>query len=315
MTVRQPAFGSIAPVFSPSVDAARQAGAPVVALESTVISHGLPFPRNLETALAVEDLIRAEGATPATIACFAGQLRVGLEACDIEFLARSRGVSKLSRSDLAHAIVSGANGSMTVAATMVVARLAGIGVFATGGIGGVHRGAPESFDVSADLRELATTSVTVVSAGAKAILDLPKTLETLESLGVPVLVFQSDEFPAFWSRKSGLPSPLRVDSIEEIVRMHRVRADLGLAGGQLIANPIPVADEVSASVIESAVESAVKDASALGIRSKALTPFLLERVRVATDGKSLAANVALLKNNARLAARIAIRLAENPVID
>lgn len=300
----------ISPELNPEVRNAIASGEPVVALESTVISHGLPYPENLRTAHAMEEIIRKSGAVPATIAVVSGCLRVGLEARELELFARTDGISKLSRNSLAHCLVTGGNGSLTVAATMIAAHLSGIQVFATGGIGGVHKGGSETFDVSADLHELAKTAVTVVSAGAKAILDIAMTLEVLESLGVPVLVFGADEFPAFWSKSSGIPAPLRVDSVEDIATMHRKRNSLGLTGGQLIANPILESDEIPREIIEPAVESATRDARKLGVRSKELTPFLLQRVLEATEGRSLCANVALLKNNAKLAAKIAISISQ-----
>ncbi len=304
----------ISPELNLEVGKAIASGRPVVALESTVISHGLPYPENLQTALAMEEIIRKSGAVPATIAIVSGCLRIGLEARELELFARTEGISKLSRNSLVHCLVTGGNGSLTVAATVIVARLSGIQVFATGGIGGVHKGGSETFDVSADLHELAKTAVSVVSAGAKAILDIAMTLEVLESLGVPVLVFGADDFPAFWSRSSGIPAPLRVDSVEEIALMHRRRNTLGLTGGQLIANPIPERDEIKREIIEPAVESAIRDARKLGVRSKDLTPFLLQKVLEATEGRSLRANVALLKNNAKLAAEIAVSISqlENP---
>ena len=300
----------IVPELNPMVREAVDDARPVVALESTVITHGLPYPDNLRTALALEDIVRGEGAVPATIAVVSGQLRIGLEEDELEIFAQADrdDIVKLSRNSLVHRMVTGGSGSLTVAATMIAARLAGIEVFATGGIGGVHKGASATFDVSADLHELARTPVTVVAAGAKAILDIAMTLEVLESFGVPVLVYGSDEFPAFWSASSGLPAPLRVDSAKDIASMHRERASLGLAGGQLVANPIPKDDEIPSDVIEPAIQSAIEDSERLGIRSSELTPFLLQRVLEATKGRSVSANVALLKNNARLAARVAVAL-------
>ncbi len=293
--------------FSQQVLEARQSENPVVALESTVITHGLPYPANLATACAIEEIVREEGAVPATVAVVDGVVHVGLEREQLDHIATARNMRKLSRSDIAHCMVTGGSGSTTVAATMIVARLAGIRVFSTGGIGGVHLGADRTFDISADLQELARTEVIVVSAGAKAILDLPKTLEVLETLGVPVLVHRSDVFPAFWSRDSGLVSPLRVDSVEDIVRIHLMRRALGLNGGELVAEPIPAGEEINRSVIEAAVEVAVARADAEKVSAKDVTPYLLERIREATGGMSLTANVSLLKNNARLAARIAKR--------
>jgi len=295
--------------LSAEVRAALEAGKPVVALESTIITHGMPYPQNLEAARAVEAEIRAAGATPATIAVMGGQILVGLEDAALDALAQTPDAAKLSRADLAACLASGRTGATTVAATMICAELAGIEVFATGGIGGVHRGAELSFDISADLRELAHSRVTVVAAGAKAILDLPKTLEVLETLGVPVIAVGQDEFPAFWSRASGLPAPLRMDSAAEIAAAHRMRGLIGLPGGQLVANPVPAADEIPLAEIMPAVEVALAEAAAQGIAAKAVTPFLLDRIFALTGGRSLVANIALVRNNARLGAAIAIELA------
>jgi pseudouridine-5'-phosphate glycosidase len=296
-------------VFAPEVAAAKAAGRPLVALESTIITHGMPWPANVETARAVEDEVRAAGVVPATIAVMGGSIHVGLEPAALERLARAEGVAKLSRADLAVALARGETGATTVAATMICAHLAGIEVFATGGIGGVHRGAETSFDVSADLQELAATPVTVVASGAKAILDLPKTLEVLETLGVPVIAFGQDAFPAFWSRDSGLPAPLRMDTPEEVAAAARMRRRLGLPGGQLVANPIPAEDEIPAAVLAPVIEAALAAAAAEGVSAKAVTPWLLARIVEATEGASLRANVALVRSNARLAARIAAVLA------
>ena len=294
------------------VAAALAEGAAVVALESTIVTHGLPWPRNLEVARTVEAAVRDQGAVPATIAVLGGRIQVGLDAAQLEGLARAIGIAKLSRADLAAQMALGGDGSTTVAATMICARLAGIECFATGGIGGVHRGAAQSFDVSADLDELAQTAVTVVCAGAKAILDLPKTLEALETRGVPVIGWRTQAFPAFWSRDSGLACPLRMDSEDQIARAHRLRAALGLAGGQLVANPIPEAAEIPGAEIAPVIDAAVAQAEAEGVSGKEVTPFLLARVLDATEGRSLEANVALVENNARLAARIALALAREP---
>ena len=296
--------------FSPEVAEASAAGAPIVALESTIITHGMPFPQNLETARRVEDTVRAAGAVPATIAVMGGAIHAGLDAATLETLARTPDALKLSRADLAACLAAGRTGATTVAATMICAHLAGIEVFATGGIGGVHRGAEDSFDISADLHELAQTPVTVVAAGAKAILDLPKTLEVLETLGVPVIAYGQDEFPAFWSRSSGLPAPLRMDSAAEIAAAHALKARLGLKGGQLVANPILEADELPRAVILPHIEAALAEADAKGIAAKAVTPFLLQRIFELTGGRSLDANIALVLNNARLAAGIARALIE-----
>ena len=295
------------------VTAAQAAGAPVVALESTIVTHGLPSPQNLETARRVEAAVRAAGATPATIAVLGGRVHVGMEDAQLEALARATDVAKLSRADLAVRLALMADGSTTVAATMICARLAGIAVFATGGIGGVHRGVETTMDISADLDELAKTAVTVVCAGAKAILDIPRTLEALETRGVPVIVYRADAFPAFWSRDSGLPAPLRMETAAQIARAHRMRAALGLAGGQLVANPIPPEAEIPMAQIAPLIDAAVAEAAARGISGKAVTPFLLGRMLQATEGRSLTANVALIESNARLAAEIAIALLTAPL--
>ncbi|MEM7437954.1 MAG: pseudouridine-5'-phosphate glycosidase [Pseudomonadota bacterium] len=280
---------------------------PVVALESTIITHGMPYPANLETAQAVEAEVRAAGAVPATLAVIDGDMRIGLDPATLENLAQAQDVMKLSRADLAWALATGATGATTVAATMICADRAGIATFATGGIGGVHRGAELSFDVSADLQELAQTPVTVVCAGAKAILDLPKTLEVLETLGVPVIGWQTDTLPAFWSRDSGLPVPLRVDNAAEIARGFFARKALNLPGGQLVVNPIPHSDEIPRAEITPIIEAAL--AAAEGIAAKEVTPFLLGQIVNMTDGQSLSSNIALVKNNARLAAEIATQKA------
>ncbi|MEL0122220.1 MAG: pseudouridine-5'-phosphate glycosidase [Paracoccaceae bacterium] len=292
-------------LLSQEVKEALKNNSPVVALESTIITHGMPYPENVAMARSVEDDIRAAGATPATIAVLNGQLHVGLNADQIEALSTATAPLKLSRADMALAMVGGKTGGTTVAGTMIAASLAGISVFATGGIGGVHRGAELSFDISADLQELAQTPVTVVAAGAKAILDLPKTLEVLETFGVPVIAYGQDELPAFWSRNSGLKAPLRLDHPEEIAKAHHMRAQLGLSGGQLIANPIPKEDEIPRDVLTPLIEKAIREAEAKAITAKEVTPFLLKTILDLTNGKSLVANKALVRNNARLAAEIA----------
>jgi pseudouridine-5'-phosphate glycosidase len=297
-------------ILSPEVSEAHGKGAPIVALESTIITHGMPFPQNVETARLVEAEVRAQGATPATIAIFDHMIHVGLTEAELDRLGQATNVAKLSRADLAACLATGGTGATTVAATMICAHLAGIKVFATGGIGGVHRGAETTFDISADLRELSETPVTVVAAGAKAILDLPKTLEYLETLGVPVIAFGQDDFPAFWSRSSGLKAPLRMDRPEDIAAAHRMRARLGLPGGQLVANPIPHEAEIPRAEITPHIEGALAEAAAQGIAAKAVTPFLLDRIYALTEGRSLAANIALVLSNARLAAAIARSLAE-----
>lgn len=295
---------------SPEVADALAAGRPVVALESTIITHGMPWPQNLEMARQVEAVIRDNGAVPATIAVMGGQIHVGLTDEALETLAQTPPgqAMKLSRADLAVCLANGRTGATTVAATMICAHLAGIRVFATGGIGGVHRGAESSFDISADLQELAQTPVTVVAAGAKAILDLPKTWEVLETLGVPVIAYGQDDLPAFWSRSSGIRAPLRMDSAAEIAAAADMRARLGLKGGQLVANPIPADAEIPRDQIMPVIEQALSEAEAQGIAAKEVTPFLLQRIFELTDGRSLRSNIDLVLNNARLAARIAIAM-------
>ena len=291
--------------LSEEVAAAKAAGKPIVALESTIITHGMPYPQNLEVARQVEATVREHGAVPATIAILDGELLIGLSDAQLEQLALAKDVMKVSRADMPVCMALGRNGATTVAATMIAAHLAGIQVFATGGIGGVHKGAEQSFDVSADLLELAHTPVSVVAAGAKAILDIPKTLEVLETQGVPVIAYGQDEFPAFWSRSSGLAAPLRMDNATEIAKAYHLRAQMGLPGGQLIANPIPEADEIAASALAPIIAEATSAADDQGISGKDVTPFLLSRIFDTTEGKSLTANIALVLNNARLAAQIA----------
>ena len=295
--------------LAPDVRAALERRAPVVALETTIVTHGMPYPQNVETARRVEAIVREGGAVPATIAVIGGRIRVGLDDAALEALATARDVLKLSRADLPYAIATGRDGATTVAATMICAHLAGIRVFATGGIGGVHRGAEISGDGSADLEELARTPVVVVCAGAKALLDLAKTLEMLETRGVPVIGYRTDDFPAFWSRSSGLRAPLRCDNPQEIVALVRAKAELGLIGGVLVANPIPADAEIPAAEMAEHVDAAVAEAAGRGVGGKALTPYILERLYQTTTRRSLAANVALIENNARLAAEIAVALA------
>ena len=295
---------------SKAVQAAEQAGIPLVALESTIITHGMPYPTNLETARSVEDKVREGGACPATIAVLDGHINVGLDPEQLESLSKADAAMKLSRADLPLALATGRTGSTTVAATMIAAHLAGIEVFATGGIGGVHQGAETSFDVSADLQELATTPVTVVAAGAKAILDLPKTLEVLETFGVPVICYQSDDFPAFWSCSSGLPAPLRLDDPKEIATAQIMRTQMGLKGGQLIANPIHIKDQIPADILDPIIADANDLAAKNGISGKALTPFLLDQIYHLTDGRSLEANISLVLNNAALASKLACAFKE-----
>lgn len=295
-------------VLSAEVRAAKDAGTAIVALESTIITHGMPYPQNVEVAAQVEQDIRQAGATPATIAVIDGTLHVGLEPDQLQQLGQAKGVAKISRADMAACIASGGTGATTVAATMIAARYAGIEVFATGGIGGVHKGAENTFDISADLHELAQTRVTVVAAGAKAILDVPKTLEVLETLGVPVIAYGQDAFPAFWSAESPLTAPLRMDAAHDIAKAHATRAALDLPGGQLIANPIPAADQIPAAELNPIIDAAQADADTHGITGKAVTPYLLQRIFELTEGRSLTANIALVRNNARLAASIAQEL-------
>jgi len=294
--------------YSAEVAKARETGAALVALESTIITHGMPYPQNIEVARQVEGDIRAAGAIPATIAVMDGTLHIGLEDEELSKLAQTKGVAKLSRADMAACIATGGTGATTVAATMIAARLAGIDVFATGGIGGVHKGAENSFDISADLMELAQTAVTVVAAGAKAILDVDKTLEVLETEGVPVIAYGQDAFPAFWSRGSNLTAPLRMDDAAQIAAAHKMRAALGLPGGQLVANPIPEAAEIPASTLAPIIATAQADADRAGISGKGVTPYLLQRIFELTEGRSLEANIALVRNNAVLAAQIALQL-------
>ncbi|HSK38943.1 MAG TPA: pseudouridine-5'-phosphate glycosidase [Arenibaculum sp.] len=290
----------------PEVADALQSRRAVVALESTIISHGMPHPRNVETARAVEAVVRAAGAVPATVAVMDGRIRIGLDDDDLDRLAAGGSVLKLSRRDLPVALATGADGATTVAATMICARLAGIQVFATGGIGGVHRGAEASFDVSADLEELARTSVAVVCAGAKAILDLPKTMEYLETRGVPVLGYGTDELPAFYTRESGLPVTRRCDTPDEVARILHAKWQLGLEGGVVVANPIPPEAALDPVLVGKAIASAQADAEAGHVAGKDLTPFLLSRLLELTGGASLEANVALVRHNAEVAARIAL---------
>lgn len=294
----------------PDVAAALAEGRPVVALESTIISHGMPWPQNAETAAAVEAEVRAHGAVPATIAVIDGRLKAGLDTAQIQRLARAgTQVAKASRRDLPVLVARGGTGATTVAATMIIAALAGIRLFATGGIGGVHRGAETSFDISADLQELARTPVAVVCAGAKSILDIGLTLEYLETHGVPVIGYRTDRLPAFYCRDSGFGVDLRLDEPAEIARVMQASATLGFGGGMVIANPIPEAHALPRERMEAAIAQALAEARAQGIAGKAATPFLLGRVSELTGGSSLAANIQLVLDNARLAASIAVALA------
>ncbi len=284
-------------------------GAPVVALESTIISHGMPFPQNVEMATEVERLIRDGGAVPATIAILDGRPRIGLSHDDLHLLATSPEVTKISTRDLPYAVARRIHGATTVASTMRLAALAGIAVFVTGGLGGVHRGAARTFDISADLTELSLSSVAVVSAGVKSILDIGLTLETLETLGVPVVAYGTDDFPSFFSRVSGHAAPMTLDTPAEIADLMAAKWRLGMAGGVAIVNPIPVADEIPADEIDVIIERALADMDANGIHGKDATPFLLGRIVELTHGASLIANIALVNNNARLGAQVACEYA------
>ena len=295
-------------VYSQEVAAAKQRGAPIVALESTIITHGMPYPGNIEMAESVEQIIRDQGAVPATIAVIHGTLHIGLEKDQLEALAQTTDAMKVSRADIAFAIAERRTGATTVAATMIAAARAGIRVFATGGIGGVHKGAEETFDISADLTELAKTGVIVVCAGAKAILDIPKTLEVLETNGVPVVTFGSEEFPAFWSRSSGLASPLSLNSPAAIANFQATREQLGIDGGMLVANPVPEEDEIPSEEMEIHINRAISHAERDEVTGKAVTPYLLGDIFRLTDGRSLETNIALVRNNAQLAAEIAVAL-------
>jgi pseudouridylate synthase len=300
LTTRNPSLE-----LSDEVSQALRDGAPVVALESTIISHGMPYPQNVEMATGVEQIVRDLGAVPATIAVLGGRPRIGLASADLELLATSADVAKVSVRDLPVVIARRGHGATTVAATMRLAALAGVRVFATGGLGGVHRGGHRSLDISADLTELSTTDVAVISAGVKSILDIGLTLEALETLRVPVLAYRTDEFPAFFSRTSGHQAPTRVDTPLEIATIMATKWDLGVGGGIAVANPIPTADEIPAAKINSIIERAIEDMNARGIHGKEATPFLLGRIVELTDGASLIANIALVNNNARLGAGVA----------
>jgi len=294
--------------LSDEVRGALESGAPVVALESTIISHGFPYPANVECALESERVAREEGAVPATVAVLGGELRVGLAREDIEHLATAKPIAKVSRRDLGVVVARGLDGATTVAGTMAIAAMAGIRVFATGGIGGVHRGAERTLDISADLLELARTEVAVVCAGAKSVLDLALTLEVLETHGVPVLGYRTDEFPAFYSRTSGLGVDARFDTAEEIAAVLNSRRELGLGGGTVIANPIASEHEIARETLDAWTATALEEADAAGVRGKDVTPFLLARLHALSSGATEAANKELVWSNARLAARIAAAL-------
>ncbi|OJV66827.1 MAG: pseudouridine-5-phosphate glycosidase [Clostridiales bacterium 38-18] len=292
--------------IKPEVAKALAEGKAVVALESTIISHGMPYPQNVKTALEVESIVRENGAIPATIAILGGRLKVGLTEDEIEYLGKAKNVIKTSRRDIPFIVAKGVDGATTVASTMILAALAGVKVFATGGIGGVHRGAQETYDVSADLQELAQTNVAVVCAGAKSILDIGLTLEYLETHGVPVVGYQTEELPAFYTRKSGFGVDYRIDSPVELATALKAKWDLGLQGGMVVANPIPEAYAMDYDVITEAINSAVKEAEEKGIKGKESTPFLLAKVKELTAGTSLDANIQLVYNNAKVAAQLAV---------
>lgn len=294
----------------PEVEKALKEGKPVVALESTIISHGMPYPRNVETALNVEQIVRDNGAVPATIAILKGKLKVGLTKEEIDYLGNTKGVIKTSRRDIPFICAKGLDGATTVASTMIIAALAGVKIFVTGGIGGVHRGAQETFDISADLQELANTNVAVVCAGAKSILDIGLTLEYLETNGVPVVGFGTDELPAFYTRKSGFGVDYRVDSEAELAKAVKAKWDLGLQGGMVIANPIPEEYQMDYDTITKAIEDALKELDEKGVKGKESTPFLLAKVKEITGGASLESNIQLVYNNAKVGSKLAVELAK-----
>lgn len=294
--------------IKPEVAKALEEGVPVIALESTIIAHGMPYPRNVETAIAVEDIIRKEGVMPATIAIIDGRIKIGLTKEEIEYLGTADNVLKVSRRDFPLVIAKKMNGATTVAGTMIAAHMAGIKMFVTGGIGGVHRGAGESFDISADLEELKMTDVTVVCAGVKSILDIGATLEYLETAGVPVVTYAADQFPAFYSRESGFPAECRLDEPKDIADMMNAKEQLGLRGGMLVACPIPQEDEIPFDKMDAVIQKALKECEEQGVKGKRITPFLLSRVKDLTEGHSLEANIQLVFNNARVGAKIANEL-------
>ena len=294
----------------PGIQAALTNGEPVVALESTIISHGMPYPRNMETALKLEETIRQNGAVPATIAIIKGRLKAGLSESELEHLARADGIRKVSRRDIPTVVSRKLDGATTVASTMIIAELAGIRVFVTGGIGGVHRGASTTFDISADLTELAKTNVAVLCAGIKSILDIGSTLEYLETQGVPVFGYRTDEFPAFYTRTSGFPVDQRYDELTDLAEAIRTKWDLNLQGGIVIGNPVPTEHEMEKAEIDRAIEQALKEAVQKEIRGKEITPFLLARIVELTGERSLATNIELVLNNAAVGAQLAVRLAD-----
>ncbi len=296
--------------IKPEVKEALEQGKAVVALESTIIAHGMPYPKNVETALAVEEVIRANGAVPATIAIIDGVIKVGLTPEEIEYLGTAKGVLKVSRRDFPVVMAKKMDGATTVAGTMMAAAMAGIKVFVTGGIGGVHRGAGESHDISADLEELKQTNVCVVCAGVKSILDIPGTLEYLETKGVPVVTCGGDDFPAFYSRSSGIPAELREDDPQEIAAMIKAKDEMGLGGGVLVACPVPEEDEIPFEKMDGVIKEALKECEEQGIKGKRITPFLLSKVKDLTEGASLEANIKLVLHNAEVGAKIAYGLAK-----
>nr|WP_106781170.1 pseudouridine-5'-phosphate glycosidase [Lysinibacillus timonensis] len=297
--------------YSKEVLEAKEKGLPIVALESTIISHGMPYPQNVQTAREVEEIVRSYGAVPATIAIIDGKIKIGLTDEELEMFGNAKDVAKASRRDLGYLVATKKLGATTVAATMIAAELAGIELFVTGGIGGVHRGAEETMDISADLEELSQTNVAVVCAGAKSILDIGLTLEYLETKGVPVVGYQTETLPAFYTRDSEFSVNFKANSPVEIADMMRVKWDLGLRGGAVIANPIPAEDALESSFINGIIEKALKEAEELGIKGKNVTPFLLGKVKDLTEGKSLDANIALVKNNAKIGSQIAVALQNN----
>ena len=296
--------------ITPEIKAALEEGKPVVALESTILSHGMPYPQNLEFAAEVEKIIRAEGAVPATMAIIDGRMKVGLSAGELELMCKGEGVVKVSRRDLPIILAEGGTGATTVASTMILASLAGIKIFATGGIGGVHRGAETTMDISADLEELARTNVTVICAGAKSILDLGLTMEYLETKGVPVLGYQTNTLPAFYTRTSAFSVNYRMDTPEQIARVIAAKHDLGLNGGMVVANPIPEEYSMDPAFIDKAIADALAEADSLGIHGKDITPFLLDTIQKHTAGKSLEANIRLVYNNVKLGAQVASELSK-----
>ena len=296
--------------INPEVQKALKDEKPIVALESTIISHGMPYPRNVETALNVENIVRENGAVPATIAILNGKLKVGVTRDEIEHLGNGKNIIKTSRRDIPYIVAKGLDGATTVASTMIIANLAGIKVFATGGIGGVHRGAQQTFDISADLEELAHTNVAVVCAGAKSILDLGLTLEYLETKGVPVIGYGTDELPAFYTRKSGFKVDYRIDNVEELAKLVSAKWQIGLDGGLVIANPVLEEDQMDYETINKAIGEAVKEANEKGIKGKETTPFLLSKIKDITGGDSLETNIKLVYNNAKLASKLAVALAK-----